>query len=649
MNLGNQFQEERTRIFLVCLILTAGVFWVFGQTPSYDFLAYDDYVYIADNPHIQQGLTSEAIRWAFTSTYANFWHPATWLSYLLDVDVFGLEPFGFHFTNIILHYLNCLFLFTVLYYMTGALGPCLAVGLLFGIHPLHVESVAWVSERKDVLSSFFMILAMGAYAAYVKRPTWGRYAAVGLFFILGLMSKPMVVTLPFLFLLLDYWPLDRMNLMSRDSLGSPGFWRLVKEKMPFLGLALVFSVLAVVAQKKGGALASAGEIDFALRVKNALVSYVLYLKSTFFPLKLSIFYPYPEAISTGPAVGAAVFILIVCTVVLYFRRSCPWLVTGWFWYLGTLVPVIGLVQVGDFAMADRFTYIPLVGIFIMLAWTARKTLAGRPVLKKWSSVLFAIIVVALGAAAHRQTAYFKNSITLFEHAVAVNPDNWLALNNLGVTYNKLGKPEKAVESFQKALVKKPGFIESLNNLAGTLVKMGHIEEALGYYYKAIEVMPGFSGTYYNLAVALAASGRYREAEENYRKALEINPRDAESLNNLGVLQERLQRNGEGMKHIQKALEINPEYAEAHYNMGNLLFKQSMLERAAYHYGRAIRIRPDYAEAYNNLGVVLFNMNRQEEAVEHFKTALRIKPGYIDARNNLEKTLEAMEGRNQAIQ
>jgi protein O-mannosyl-transferase len=638
VDLRKQFEEERSKIFLACLLLTVAVLWVFYRAVSYDFLAYDDYIYVVDNPHIKDGLTIEAVKWAFTTTYANFWHPVTWFSYMLDVDVFGTAPFGFHFTNIVLHYLNTLLLFAVLYRMTRALWPCLAVALLFGIHPLHVESVAWVSERKDVLSTFFMVLAMGAYTAYAKTPSWRRYGVVTLFFILGLMAKPMLVTLPFVFLLLDYWPLNRTKLNPSETTKALDFLSLVKEKIPLFVLAFGFSILAMVAQKKGSALASVGEIDFALRIKNALVSYFLYLKNTVFPSQLSIFYPYPETISLWAAVGSAALILIVCMGVLYFHRCCPWLVTGWFWYLGTLVPVIGMVRVGDFSMADRFTYIPLVGIFIMLAWTAQKAWTDRPELKKWIIIFFVITVFGLGAAAYRQTGYFKNSRTLFEQAVLVNPGNWLALNNLGITYNKMEKPQEAIECFKKALLKKPVFVEALNNLAGTLVKTGHMEEALAYYCKAIEVMPGFSGTYYNLAVALESSGQLKEAEKNYEMALRINPRNAEALNNLGVLQERSGRTGEGTKNIKKALEIKPGYAEAHYNMGNLLLKQSMLGRAAYHYNKAIRIRPDYAEAYNNLGVVLFNMNRQKEAEKFFEAALRIEPDYIDAQNNLKNTL-----------
>ncbi len=641
MDLKKQFQGERARIFLACLILTAGVFWVFGRAVSYDFLAYDDYIYVVDNPHIKDGFTIDSIKWAFTSTYANFWHPVTWLSYILDVEIFGTASFGFHFTNIILHYFNSLLLFAVLYRMTGALWPCLTVGLLFGIHPLHVESVAWVSERKDVLSAFFMILAIGAYTAYVRTPSWVRYGAVTLFFILGLMAKPMLVTLPFVFLLLDYWPLNRTKLNPCETTKALHFLSLVKEKIPFFALAVGFSILTVVAQKKGGALASVAEIGFSLRIKNALVSYFLYLENTVFPSQLSIFYPYPETVSLWAAGGAAVFILTVCMVVLYFHRRFPWLVTGWFWYLGTLVPVIGLVQVGDFSMADRFTYIPLVGIFIMCSWTAQKAWADRPALRKWMVLFSVITVFVLGAAGYRQAGYFKNSLILFERAVLVNPDNWLALNNLGITYNKMEKPQEAIECFQKALLKKPVFVEALNNLAGTFVKTGRLKEALSHYHKAIEVMPGFSGTYYNLAVAQEASGRLKEAEKNYETALKINPQDAEALNNLGVLQDKSERTDEGIENIKKALEIRPGYAEAHYNMGNLLLKQSMLGKAAYHYSSAIRIRPDYAEAYNNLGVVVSYMNRQREAVELFETALKIKPAYIDAQNNLKKTLDAM--------
>lgn len=641
MDLKEQFRKERFWVFFACFILTAGVFAVFSQVVSYDFVDYDDHIYVSDNLHIKDGLTIESVKWAFTSTHANFWHPITWLSYLLDVEIFGTAPFGFHFTNIILHYFNSLLLFAVLYRMTGALWASLAVGLLFGIHPLHVESVAWVSERKDVLSAFFMILAVGAYAAYVKTPSWVRYGAVTFFFILGLMAKPILVTLPFVFLLLDYWPLNRTKLNPCETTKPLHFLSLLKEKIPFFALAVGFSILAVVAQKKGGALTSVAEIGFSLRIKNALVSYFLYLKNTVFPSGLSIFYPYPETVSLWAAAGAASLILAVCMVILYFHRRFPWLVTGWFWYLGTLFPVIGLVQVGDFSMADRFTYIPLVGIFIMFVWTAQKVWTGRPALKKWITVFFIITAFGLGAAAYRQVGYFKNSLTLFEHAVLVNPDNWLALNNLGITYNKLEKPQEAIEYFQKALLKKPVFVEALNNLAGTLVKTGRMKEGLSHYYKAIEVMPGFSGTYYNLAVALEVSYRLNEAEKNYETALKINPQDAEALNNLGALQVRLRRTDEGIKNIRKALEIKPGFAEAHYNMGNLFLKQSILGKAAYHYGRAIRIRPDYAEAYNNLGVVLFNMNRQKEAVDLFDAALRIRPDYLDAQNNLKKTRGVM--------
>ena len=637
MDLRKPFQEKRPKIFLACLILTAEVFWVFGRAVSYDFLAYDDYIYVVDNPHIKDGLTIEAVKWAFTTTYANFWHPVTWFSYMLDVDIFGTAPFGFHFTNIILHYLNSLLLFAVLYRMTRALWPCLAVALLFGIHPLHVESVAWVSERKDVLSAFFMILAMGAYAAYVRTPSWVRYGAVTFFFILGLMAKPMLVTLPFVFLLLDYWPLNRTKLNPCETTEALPFLFLVKEKLPFLALAVGFSILTVVAQKKGGALASVDEIDFALRIKNASVSYFLYLKNTVFPSNLSIFYPYPETVSPWFAGGTAAFILIVSMGILYIHRGFPWLVTGWFWYLGTLIPVIGLVQVGDFSMADRFTYIPLVGIFIMCSWSAQKVWADRPALRKWIVPFSVITVFILGAAAYRQVGHFKNSRALFGQAVLVNPDNWLALHNLGITYNQMEKPQEAIECFKKALLKKPVFVEALNNLAGTLVKTGRTQEALVYYYKAIEVMPGFSGTYYNLAVALETSDRLEEAKENYEMALRINPKDAEALNNLGVLQDRSGRTKEGMKNIKKALEIKPGYAEAHYNIGNLLLKQSMFDKAVYYYRSAIRIRPDYAEAYNNLGVALFYMNRQKEAKKFFEAALRIKPDYIDAQNNLKKT------------
>lgn len=620
---------------MICLILMACVLGVFGRTVTYNFVAYDDYVYVVDNPHIQEGLNKKSLKWAFTSTYANFWHPVTWLSYILDVELFGTGPAGFHLSNIFWHYVNTLLLFAVFYRMTHALWPCLTVALLFGIHPLHVESVAWVSEKKDLVSTFFMMLAMGAYGAYAKNQTRWRYGAVTVLFAIGLMAKPMIVTLPFVFLLLDYWPLKRNRANGHESTQILHAWRLVKEKIPFFFLAAVFSVVAVVAQQKGGTLASTGEINFLFRIKNAWVSYFCYLKNTVYPSELSIFYPYPSAIPLWTAGAAAFFVLTMTMTVLYFRRNCPWLVTGWFWYLGTLVPVIGLVQVGDFSMADRFSYIPLIGIFIMFAWTAQNVGDRRPRLRKWLVLFLSVAIFVLGVAGYRHAGHFRDSLTLFRHAIRMDPNNWLALNNLGVTYNEMGQHEKAIQCFQDALRIKPVFIEALNNLAGVFVKTGRMDEGLACYGRAIELMPDFPGTYYNLAVALDASGRLGDAERNYEKALKMDPLNTAALNNLGVIQDRLRRTEEGIHNIQKALEIDPNYAEAHYNMGNLFLRKSMPDGAVYHYTRAIKIKPDYAEAYNNFGVAMLSMDRVTAAIRLFQSALKIRSDYPDARANLK--------------
>jgi protein O-mannosyl-transferase len=637
----------RNDLLKLCIILfligaPLAVFW---QVQSHEFVNFDDDVYVTKNPHVQAGLTLESLSWAFATTRGGNWHPLTWLSHMLDCQLYGLKPAGHHLTSLVFHIVSTLILFLVLRRMTGALWGSSVVAALFALHPLHVESVAWVAERKDVLSTFFWMLTMGAYIRYVERPKLGRYLLAFLSFALGLMSKPMLVTLPFVLLLLDYWPLRRIQFGQRAGNRKSDIRRLVLEKVPFFALSAVSSLVTFFAQRSGGAVGSLEALPLATRMANALVSYVSYIGKMIWPSHLAVFYPYSDMLPTWQVAGAGLLLVSLSVLVILAASRRPCLTVGWFWYLGTLVPVIGLVQVGAQAMADRYTYVPSIGLFIMMAMGVPPLLGGwryrRVILATSTGLVLSIFMIVTWL----QVRYWRDGVTLFEHSLEVTSNNYVILNNLGVALSERGKNEEAASRFRESLQIMANNPEAHNNLGIALAKLGKIQEAITHYTEALRIKPHDAEAHNNLGVALAAQGKIQEAITHHTEALRIEPLDAEAHNNLGVALGKQGRMQEAITHFGEALRIKPDYADAHYNLGSALATQGKNQEAIVHYTEGLRIKADYAEAHNNLGVALAKQGRMQEAIAHFGEALRIKPDYADAHYNLGGALSA-HGKNQ---
>jgi len=648
--------------FLICLFLIVVIFAVFWQVRTHEFLKYDDQVYVTDNSHVKAGLTLKSVIWAFTTTHAANWHPLTWLSHMLDCQLYGLKPAGHHLTSLLLHILNTLLLFLVLKRMTGALWGSSFVAALFALHPLHVESVAWVAERKDVLSTFFWILTMWTYVRYTKRPRLNRYWLVLLSFALGLMSKPMLVTLPFVLLLVDYWPLGRLQFRplsgphrlntdkSKDTSDQGSFvLRLVLEKAPFFVLAAVSSFLTFFVQRSGGAVASLGLVPLETRVANALVSYVSYIGKMIWPHRLAVFYPYPDMFPAWQVAGAVLLLGCVTLLVILGARRWPYLMVGWLWYLGTLVPVIGLVQVGEQAMADRYTYVPLIGPFIMIAMGVSDILSGwryrRMVMAISGGLLLSIFMIITWS----QVRYWHNAVTLFEHSLEVTANNSLIQYGLGVALDDQGKTQEAIAHYIEALKIKPDNAETHYNLGVALAQQGKSEEAIAHFTEALRIKPDHTNAHNNLGLILAQQGKTQEAIVHYIEALRVDPNDAYVHNNLGLALAQQGRNQEAITHYTEALRIKPDNAEAHNNLGIALVQQGRNQEAIAHFAEALRIAPHDAKAHNNLGIALVQQGRNQEAITHFAQALRIKPEYAEAHFSLGMTYLTTGNRSSALE
>ncbi|MGB8225394.1 MAG: tetratricopeptide repeat protein [Sedimentisphaerales bacterium] len=518
--------SNKKQSLLICLTLIVITFAVFYQVHNFAFVSFDDSEYVYKNPDIQAGITLQAVKWAFTTDCAANWHPLTWLSHMLDWQLFGSNAEGHHVVNLIFHIANTVLLFIVLKQMTGALWQSAFVAALFALHPLHVESVAWVSERKDVLSTFFWILTMWAYVRYARQPKTNSYLLVVLFFALGLLSKPMVVTLPFVLLLLDYWPLERFN--TKRSLS------LLIEKIPLFIMVLALSIITFIVQKEGGAMRPATE-DYTIpvRLANASISYIQYIIKMIWPARLAFFYPHPgRNVSIPYAVISAVILLTVTILVLRFAGRRRYLVTGWFWYLGTLLPVIGLVQVGEQAMADRYSYITLTGLFIIIGWGLPEMLEKSPQRKTVLWVLSLIVLFVLGVCTYCQERYWKNTITLCEHALKVTKDNYTAHYCMTEALLEQGRIKEAIRHNSEAVRIKPRCVAALNGLGLTLYKAGRTDDAIYYYRKAIEINPRLVEIHLNLANALAAKGERAQAGEHLEESLRLEPDRAAVMNNL---------------------------------------------------------------------------------------------------------------------
>jgi tetratricopeptide (TPR) repeat protein len=644
--------------FLLCLLLAAAALAVYWPVQNYNFINLDDPTYVAENGHVQAGLTGESFIWAFTATDTANWHPLTWISLMLDCQLYGLNPAGHHLTNVLLHTASTILLSLVLFGMTGSRWCSAFVAALFALHPLHVESVAWVAERKDVLSTLFWMLTLWAYLGYTQRPGVIRYLLIMLTFALGLMAKPMLVTLPCVLLLLDYWPLQRIELGQSapglpaaashpsSTVEKPGghAFRLLLEKTPLFVLAAVSSVVTFLVQKSEGAVGALEVYPLKIRIANALVSYVSYIIKMIWPQNLAVFYPHPgQSLPMWQAAAAGLLLVLLSIAVIRAGRRQPYLPVGWFWYLGTLVPVIGLVQVGAQAMADRYTYVPLIGLFIMAAW-------GVPeLMEKWHhrraalGVSAALVLFALMTCARLQLRHWKNSIALLSHTHAVTAPSYLVHNNLGSALNELGKYDEAIAHYTEALRIRPNVAEPHYNLGTALARQGKLRESISHYTEALRIEPGYAEACNNLGEVLRQQERYDEAISYYSKALQLRPDYPEAHSNLGIALAQQGKLKKAMAHFSEALRLQPDYAAAHFNLALALVRQERLEEAVAHFYEALRTQPDDADTHYNLGVTLEKQGRLEEAMIEFAEVLRIQPDNGEAHTNLGLIL-ARQGR-----
>jgi len=515
----------------ICIFLAAITWIVFGQTLWHEFINYDDPRYVYENAKITSGLSIAGVAWAFTHIHSENWHPLTTMSHMLDCQLYVLKAGGHHFTNVLLHTVAVLLLFAVLRDLTGAFWRSAFVAALFAIHPLHVESVAWVAERKDVLSAVFFMLTLGAYVRYVRAPSIGRYVAVAFLFALGLMSKPMLVTLPFMLLLLDYWPLRRFekpssaksksktrSLLDRQSIPR----QLILEKIPLVGLSAVSGIVTFLAQRH--AIGWSEQLPISWRVNNALVTYVAYIWQMLWPTKLAVFYPHPEnRLPLWEIIMALAILVAVTAAALTLRKKRPYLVTGWLWYLAMLVPVIGVMQVGWQGRADRYTYLPQIGLYILATWSVADFSASWRRQREILAVGAAIIIAALSWQAWIQTSFWRDSKTLWTHALAVTSNNDVAQNNLGIVLLRNGKLDEAIARFQAAVNLRPENAPAHDNLAKAFLQKGQVAEAMFHYHKLLEIQPDNSEARNIFGTVLIQQGRVKEAIEQWQKTLIAEP------------------------------------------------------------------------------------------------------------------------------
>jgi protein O-mannosyl-transferase len=641
---------------------------VFCPVTRFQFVNYDDTDFVTANPHVQAGLTADGFKWAWTSEVARNWHPITMFSHMLDCQLFGLKPWWPHFVNLLLHTANTVLLFGLLRRMTGAIWRSAAVAALFALHPLHVESVAWVAERKDVLSTLFWLLTTWAYVRYTEEFKVQNsefkvfYALSVVLFALGLMSKPMLVTLPFTLLLLDYWPLARMK---------PGrsVWLLVVEKIPYFLLSAASCVVTFVVQQHGGAVLRLQDFPLGSRVGNALISYVRYIEMMFWPRHLAGLYIRSGQWPLWEVALATLLLLTISALVVAQRRNRPYLAVGWFWYVGTLVPVMGFVQVGMQAVADRYTYVPLIGIFFMLVWGGWELAASWHV-EKFASAAMAAALMACVALTMHQEFYWKDSETLFKRMIDATPNNFMARYNLGNFYSKENRTDEAISNLTAAIQGEPNYAEAHNNLGGVFLDHKRYDEAIQQYRDAVRLRPEFLFCF-NLANALAdaASARhdtngFAEAVQTYRQALQFNPGSGEAHHNLGMTWQAQGRPAEAMAEFEEAVRLDanrvdswtqlgflyatqnrmpdaekafrelvrlqPNNAEAHGWLANALAEQNKLADAVPSYQSALKLNPaDYRTEFN-LGLTFSRLGKKDEAAKHYQQALRIHPNYAEA-------------------
>ena len=616
-----------TQIRWVVAVLALGTLLLFAPVRNFELVNFDDDVFVHDNQHVRQGFTWAGVKWAFLSADIDYWRPLSWLSHMLDVELFGLAPGGHHVTSVLLHALNAVVLFFALRALTGRLWPAAFVAALFAWHPLHVESVAWIAERKDVLCALFWFLGLWAYAQHARAPSVKRLALVAGCFLLGLMSKPMILTFPFLLLVLDVWPLRRVEFT--------GDWRelgarlrpLVGEKLPLFLLVAIAAVATFQAQREVGAMEAEGVRSLGARLANALIAYVRYVGLVFWPADLAILHPLPSAWPMWQVAGAAALLAGFTGWCVSRLAPEPWLAAGWFWFLGTLVPVIGVVQVGAQSFASRYTYVPLVGLFVALIWLGDDLLRRRQVGRTglWCGALVVLGLCSLGT--RQALAHWRNGLTVFEQAVRVTRDNHVAMTNLGNNLARLGNHQRAMELYQQALRLHPRSVEAHYNFASSLGDMGQLEAAERHYREALRLQPGHARTHNNLANLLADTGRVPEAIQHYEASLRHQPANVEARFNFGITLADTGRPAEAIAQFEAAVRLRPDFTRARLQLVNLFTRAGNLPAAIAHNDELLRHAPGSPEGRFNAGSLAAARGDWPGAVSQWHEALRLKPDF----------------------
>jgi tetratricopeptide (TPR) repeat protein len=667
--------RQKLIVYLVLTVVTFAVFW---QVNQYDFV-FEDFAYVTKNSHIQSGITLDGFLWAFSTKYADLWHPLVWLSFMFDYQLNGLSAGGYHLTNVILHIMSALLLFWLFNRMTGAIWRSAFVAALFALHPLHVESVAWITERKDVLSAFFWMLTLCLYVYYTEKPVIRRYLPVILCFACALMSKPMVITLPIVMILLDYWPLDRLqsqkivtnmpevmsistntgkkkNKFKKEALkknispprvqklsetkiaGIIPLWQL-REKIPFFILSVVLYIIAFHTPNNLRMMdySDLKQIPLISRIANAPVAFVTYLGKTFWPHDMAIFYPFSDKIPLWQVLGASLLIIVISVAVIVMMKRLPYLFTGWMWYTITIAPVIGIIQVSitaPYAMADRYHYLPSIGLAVMMAWGIPTLIKSEEIRKKILFPAGIIFLAIISFLSWNQCGYWKNNIILFSHTLKVTDYNWFAYNNRGVSYRDLGNFRQAIEDCGKAIEIKPDYADAYNNRGNAYRGLGINKQAIKDYDRAIEIRPDYADAYNNRGNAYNSLGNYRQAIEDYDRAIKIKPGNAEAYINSGVAYNGLGNYNQAIKDLNRGIEIQTGYAVAYFNRGIAYNGLGNYGQAIEDYGRAIEINPRLAEAYLNRGVTYFRLGNNNLAVNDLITAAKL--GNEHAKNLLKR-------------
>lgn len=677
---GGSLAGHPHRVYWICALLAAMVVFVYWQTPGYQFVNYDDNGYVYENSEVIRGITPGGVVHAFTHKDKGLWNPLVTISHMLDCQFYGLNAGGHHLTNVALHLASTLLLFLALRQMTGATWRSAFVAALFAVHPLRVESVAWISERKDVLSGLFFMLTLLCYIRYVRRPpSVARYLGVLLLFLLGMMCKLMLMTLPMVLLLLDYWPLNRLFAAGPGSTSI--HWRVVWEKVPMLAISCLFCAITLIAPKSATSNTAFESIPFLTRIEEAPVWYAIYLRDMIYPAGLAVVYPHPEeSLPWWPWALALLGLMTLGTFLL--RRKCPWLWVGWLWNLGMLVPVSGIVQISRHARADHYNYLPQIGLYLGLAWAAAwwgGTVAWR---RRALGCAGVVLLCFFAVAARKQASYWKDGITLWTHtlecttgnfvahsnlglalqaqgrideamaeyrkALEVNPETGDALVNLGLALSQTGRPEEAVALYRKALQTDPANVKAVDNLGVALFQMGRFDEAIAQFHVAMQMDPTFPKPHVNLGDVLIKQGHIEEAIAEFREALRLDPDNVDASENLGNAFADQGKAQEAMAQYRESLRINPAYAPAHYDLGVALQQLGRMEEARAEYRNALQLDPAHAAARANLGIMFMQQGRVEEGIAEFREATRANPASVDAHVNLARALVQNKQIDEAI-